>query len=256
MTCVFNSAIIVTMCIYCVNGGCLNGEQMDLNTGLCSETSTNNNSGIVKTENGSAELNNSLDYNSTTLDSTTGNYSQNSSTFLDIDVKVKVTTGLPYQPKKNQHLTIIIVGGTAAVSIALFLCIAYYFHNAQLNKKAKRLSFTIYVSPEPSSDSIVSDPPRLTRVPKSIPNSPRPSLRLSREASPAPRFSREASPNAWLAVDNGDVFSQRRKSTLTANTLSIPSNIQGKRGSQNWNAFADHEILTLSAPRRHSTFII
>lgn len=199
-------------------------------------------------------FNGSLDNKTDVINNHT--YTVNNSNVIDNDEHNEGVTDIPYQPRKKKHLTIIIVGPTAAVSIALFLCIAYYFHNAQLNRKAKRLSFTIYVSPEPSSDSVISDTPRVTRVPKSVPNSPRASVRLSREASPVPRLSRETSPNAWLGVDNADVYGPRRKSTLTVNTLSVPSSIQSKRGSHNWNAFADHEILTLSAPRRHSTFII
>lgn len=135
------------------------------------------------------------------------------------------------QRKKELPLAIIIAGPAAACGICIFLCIAYYFHNLQLNNRAKRLSFTLYVSPDASFEEAKSVNACAARAQKLVPASP--SLGISRD----------------------DIFSQKRKSTLSVPTLAVPPALQHKRGSS-WSAFADQEILTLAAPRRHSTFII
>lgn len=133
------------------------------------------------------------------------------------------------EPKKDLPLALIIAGPTAAVSIFIFLCIAYYFHNAQLNRKAKRLSITLYVPPDLNSISSNCSSPTGTPAQRFVQLS-----RLSRDS---------------------DMFGPRRKSMLSVQALSIPPNVHNKRGS-NWSALADQEILSLSAPRRHSTFIL
>lgn len=133
------------------------------------------------------------------------------------------------EPKKDLPLALIIAGPTAAVSIFIFLCIAYYFHNAQLNRKAKRLSVTLYVPPDLNSISSNCSSPAGTPAQRFVQLS-----RLSRDS---------------------DMFGPRRKSMLSVQALSIPPNVHNKRGS-NWSALADQEILSLSAPRRHSTFIL
>ena len=135
------------------------------------------------------------------------------------------------KPKKELPVALIIAGPTAAVSIFIFLCVAYYFHNAQLNKKAKRLSVTLYVPPDLNSIS-------------SNCSSPTGMLPQSHKYIPSARLSRDS-----------DLLGPRRKSMISIHTLSLPPSIQGKRGS-NWSALADQEILNLSAPRRHSTFIL
>lgn len=131
--------------------------------------------------------------------------------------------------KKELPLAMIIAGPTAAVSICIFLCIAYYFHNAQLNSRAKRLSITLYVSPDLNSVSSTCSSPTFMSPQRQVPT-----RRMSRDS---------------------DIFSPRRKSTLSVHTPSKPASTHGKRGS-NWSALADQEILSLSAPRRHSTFIL
>lgn len=189
-------------------------------------------------DNGSIQINVTDHYTSTTENSTDDIITLRESNFTAQVVTVSASSErISYRPKKELPLAMIIAGPTAAVSICLFLCIAYYFHNAQLNKKAARLSFTLYVSPEESVESTTCDIiPPAPRALKMVPVSPCPSPRLSRESD--------------TPFNN-----QRRKSTLTVHTLGVPGNLQGKRGS-NWSAFADQEILILSAPRRHSTFII
>lgn len=149
------------------------------------------------------------------------NYDVTYSKFMDSKHKVK----------KELPLTIIIVGPAAAFGICLFLCIAYYFHNMQLNNRAKRLSFTLYVTPDSSSENTRNTNFNNMCSQKLVP--PSPNFRSSRD----------------------ELFSQKRKSTLTAPTLTVPANIQHKRGSS-WSAFADQEMLSIAAPRRHSTFII
>jgi hypothetical protein len=133
--------------------------------------------------------------------------------------------------KRELPMALIIAGPTAAASIFIFLCVAYYFHNAQLNRKAKRLSATLFVPQDVNSLSSNCSSP--TGV---LP----PSQRYIHTA----RLSRDS-----------DIFGPRRKSMISIHTLSMPPSVHGKRGS-NWSALADQEILSLSAPRRHSTFIL
>ena len=129
--------------------------------------------------------------------------------------------------EKELPVALIIAVPTTAVSIFLFLCVSYYFHNAQLNRKAKRLSRSLYVPPDLTSLSSNCSSPSQTH--KYIHTT---------------RSSRD-----------NDMLGPRRKSMISIHTLAIPSSIQGKRGP-NWSALADQEILNLSAPRRHSTFIL
>ena len=149
----------------------------------------------------------------------------------------------PPPPRKELPMAMIIAGPAAAVSIFLFLCIAYYFHNLQLNKKVKRLSITLYVTPDPSTESSNCD---------SSNGHARTTHKLVPAPSPSPVSSRGSGPRTH-SRDN-DIFSNtRRKSIMPPSSLGVPN--MNKRGS-NWSAIADKEILTLSAPRRHSTFII
>ena len=135
--------------------------------------------------------------------------------------------------EKELPLTIIIVGPAAAVGICLFLCIAFYFHNMQLNNQAKRLSITLNVPPQPHYISNAFLDINSTGTQQPMQPSPSPSVRIPR--------------------DDMFAYNQKRKSTVS--TLNVPSTLQHKRGSS-WSAYADQETLTLAAPRRHSTFII
>lgn len=163
-------------------------------------------------------------------------------------LKVRRTTEstetFPPEPKKELPMAMIIAGPAAAISIFLFLCIAYYFHNLQLNKKVKRLSITLYVTPDPSTESSNCDSNNgHARTHRLVP-APSP--------SPVPFGGESRHHSRESDIFNG-FSSQRRKSIMPPPTLGVPN--MNKRGS-NWSALADQEILNLSAPRRHSTFIL
>ena len=160
--------------------------------------------------------------------------------------------GFTYEPKRELPMAIIIAGPAAAAGIFLFLCVAYYFHNAQLNEKAKRLSYTLYISPEASTETTKCDTytvaPTTPRTPQNLTPASRP------KSPPLTPFGRQHSRDSSASIKSTN--SQRRKSTLTVPSINVPGGSpMGKRGS-NWSALADQEILILSAPRRHSTFII
>jgi hypothetical protein len=142
----------------------------------------------------------------------------------------QVTPPAYEKPKRKLPIAMIIAGPTAAVSVFVFLCLAYYFHNAQLNRNVKRLSMTFTVPQDVIS--INSNCSSTGMIP--------PSQRYVHTA----RFSRDS-----------DILGPRRKSMVLMHTLSIPPSAIGKRGS-NWSALADQEILRISVPRRHSTFVL
>ena len=138
---------------------------------------------------------------------------------------------LTFTPKKELPLAMIIAGPAAAVGIMIFLCATYYWHTVQLDRQAKRLSITLFVTPDEKAKD--GDTPTSSRTQRLVPSKSKPLLN-----------------NEFSAV-----YSQRRKSTLSVPTLLPPSSAMGKRGSS-WSALADQEIVNLSAPRRHSTFIL
>ena len=138
---------------------------------------------------------------------------------------------LTFTPKKELPLAMIVAGPAAAVGIMIFLCATYYWHTVQLDRQAKRLSITLFVTPdEKTPDGEASVPSRPQRL---VPSKSK----------------------TFLNADFGGAYNQRRKSTLSAPTLMPPTASMGKRGSS-WSALADQEIVNLSAPRRHSTFIL
>ncbi|KAH3831680.1 hypothetical protein DPMN_104950 [Dreissena polymorpha] len=106
---------------------------------------------------------------------------------------------------------------------------------------------TLYVTPDHSTDSTKCESTSsgtYARTHKLTPTPP----------TPSPVFSRQHSRESNMSIKSNN--SQRRKSMLAPPTLSLPPGMPtGKRGS-NWSAVADQEILYLSAPRRHSTFIL
>ena len=135
---------------------------------------------------------------------------------------------LSFTSKRELPMAMIIAGPVAAVSIMLFLCVSYYWHTVQLDNQAKRLSITLYVTPDGKEKN--GDLP--VRPQKLVP-----------------------SKSKHFRDPDFNMYSQRRKSTLSVPTLVPPSAVMGKRGSS-WSALADQEIINLSAPRRHSTFIL
>ena len=184
----------------------------------------------------SIEVNTSMKNNSTTEMVMISN--ENSSTKRPMENKnnrhFKLSNTIQHHREKELPLPIIIAGPAAAVGIFLFLSIAYYFHNMQLNNQAKRLSITLNIAPQPDHNSNTQIESNVTCSQQLIPPSPSPSVRIARDEF---------------------AFNQKRKNTLAVPTLTVPPTLQHKRGSS-WSAFADQEMLTLAAPRRHSTFII
>ena len=137
---------------------------------------------------------------------------------------------LNYTPKRELPMAMIIAGPVAAVSIMLFLCASYYWHTVQLDRQAKQLSITLFVTPD-CKDTNGDLPVRPQKL--------------------VPSKSKHLRENSDF-----NLYSQRRKSTLSVPTSLVPPPLaMGKRGSS-WSALADQEILNLSAPRRHSTFIL
>lgn len=145
--------------------------------------------------------------------------------------KVSLVTEFPRHRRKELPLAIIIAGPAATFSICIFLCIAFYFHNLQLNNRAKTLSFTLHIKPDVSSESTICTSSTSTQV------------QLLPQTSNARGLSRD------------EILSQKRKSALTAPTLPVPPTVQQKRGSS-WSALADQEIVSIPAPRKHSTFLL
>jgi hypothetical protein len=158
------------------------------------------------------------------------NYSQQE--FSEQNTSDVQTSPSTYEkPKRELPLAMIIAGPTAVASIFIILCVAYYFHNAQLNKNGERLSMTLFV---PEDDNSLSS---YCSSPTGVLPTPHRYIHTARQSR------------------DSDILGPRRKSMISIHTLSLPPSIMGKRGS-NWSALADQEILSLSGPRRHSTFIL
>lgn len=216
-------------------------------TDVMSNLTNSSLTGLVTNE---VDVGNTLEINSTEQVYNVNNASSMSnSTVKVVEIVQSVTRktndemeNFPPEPKKELPMAMIIAGPAAAVSIFLFLVIAYYFHNLQLNKKVKRLSITLYVTPDPSTESSNCDSNNIQARPHKLVPAPSP--------SPVPFGSRSHSRDSTDIFSNGGA---RRKSIMPPPTLGVPN--MGKRGS-NWSAMADQEILNLSAPRRHSTFIL
>lgn len=117
-------------------------------------------------------------------------------------------------------ISLIIASPVAAVTIIVFLCIAYYCHASQLDERAKQLAIQIAVGEYPAENENIR-------------------VRVHRPSRCYPNL-------------ETDMLHQKRKSLRTP----TPPPPGTKRGSMNWSAIADQEILTLAAPRRHSTFIL
>lgn len=215
----------------------LNDDREKLNKQLISKNNT-----TVIMENffhltsGTSTYDETLDSNMTLISDNSKNQTSKNAIVIVTDSSVDsqaVTTF--HERKKELPLKIIIAGPTAAVSIAVFLCVAYYFHNAQLNKTAKRLSITLYVNPTVRSNSVVSTTPPVN-------------------FNPVRRQSMAGFPRNHRSYQDIVPMAPRRKSTMSLHGgTGPPANLHSKRIS---SFSVDQEILTLSAPRRHSTFII
>lgn len=134
-----------------------------------------------------------------------------------------VIVGKKNSSNRKEHelpISLIIASPVAAVTIIVFLCIAYYCHASQLDERAKQLAIQIAVGEYPGENENIR-------------------VRVHR-------------PSRCYPSMEADMLHQKRKSLRTP----TPPPPGSKRGSMNWSAIADQEILTLAAPRRHSTFIL
>lgn len=219
MTCNLSGAVMILMNLllrhYC---GCIDSKDTVKNLTVMKMNSTN------ETHTNSVHLSND------TLEYYELNGVENTSIVTDSE-KISQVTEFPKHRKKELPLAIIIAGPAATLSICIFLCIAFYFHNLQLNNRAKQLSFTLHIKPDVSSDSTTCTSSTSTQV------------QLLPQTSNTRGLSRE------------EILSQKRKSALTASTLPVPPTVQPKRGSS-WNALADQELVSIPAPRKHSTFLL
>lgn len=183
-------------------------------------------------------------------------------------------TWIPDEPPRKVPLSIIITASGVAVGIVLFLCISFYFHNAQLNKKAERLSMTLFVAQQPRIEQEDVENSTSLKVPLVTTNllPPQQNKCLPRNSSSPAGFPRNVSSqsingfprnsschnvNSFIQRENQslnvrnfrdpDLFGQQRKSTIS---LGLPS-----RGSA-LSAYTDQEIANQSAKRKHSVFIL
>lgn len=204
-------SIVISMWCVCKS------EDKHLNGSFINNNSTYENSSVLSYQNGNitkseySVLDKSQTFNDTVLIQNPASKSPNATSFED--------------RRHKGPVRIIIVGPVATVSIIIFLCIAYYFHNAQLNRKAKRLSMTLYVRSSLHLDDNINNCDAL----------------FTPKHKDAPEDDHE---------DSIEQLSPRRKSTIS---LSPPMINNFKRIS---SVSVDHAILSLSAPRRHSTFIL
>ncbi|KAL3879093.1 hypothetical protein ACJMK2_031407 [Sinanodonta woodiana] len=123
-------------------------------------------------------------------------------------------------PRRELPIPIIIASPVAAVSIIIFVCVAYKWHTIQLDQKAKEI--VAHLAEMHSEEPLCSNVPKIH----------------------VPVQSRGSDP---------DLNGQRRKGLLR--TPTPPPSLGGKRGSS-WSALADQEIVHSASPRRHSTFIL
>lgn len=97
----------------------------------------------------------------------------------------QVQPWFPDERPRKLPLSIIITAPTVAVCIMLFLCFAFYFHNAQLNKKAEKISLTLLVKQQTEREENAFEDntiPSLIHVP-SYGRSSLQTERLSRDSS-------------------------------------------------------------------------
>lgn len=124
---------------------------------------------------------------------------------------------------------LLIASPVAAVSIFIFVCLAYYWHAAQLDARARELAMKLS-----SGDLGIELPIKKSLTTSSILSSTDSDLLLYQQHN-----------------------NKRRGTMRSSATLSPPPmGPRSSRGSLNWSAIADKELVTYSAPRRHSTFII
>ncbi|XP_052828711.1 uncharacterized protein LOC106876578 [Octopus bimaculoides] len=146
----------------------------------------------------------------------------NSSNVTQVEEDLPVASMSPPEDiavHKDLPLPLLIASPVAAVSIIIFVCIAYYCHSSQLDARARQLALKYAV--------ISTEPPVCSR---GVPSTSSVDMDLIRKPSLRPSTSRTSTPNQ---TPDGS-----------------------KRGSINWVAIGDQEVITYTAARRHSTFIL
>ena len=126
-------------------------------------------------------------------------------------------------PPQGLPVPLLIASPVAAVSILIFICLAYYCHAAQLDSRARQLAIKMA-----STKTLMEFPKSRTKT-------------------------------SILSSSDSEVsYHTPRRSTMRATSLT-PSMAIGPKTSRcsaaNWSAISDKELV-ISAPRRHSTFII
>ncbi|GAB1603922.1 hypothetical protein Ahia01_000673500 [Argonauta hians] len=183
------------------------------------------------THNGSLTNMSSISYTSSsesasssnmTVNKTVANILNGSSNIMHVEEDFSPVTMLPPEDiavHKDLPLPLLIASPVAAVSIIIFVCIAYYCHSSQLDARARQLALKYAV--------ISTEPPVCSR---GVPSTSSVDMDLISKPSLRPSTSRTSTPNQ---TPDGS-----------------------KRGSINWVAIGDQEVITYTAARRHSTFIL
>lgn len=129
-------------------------------------------------------------------------------------------------PPQGLPVPLLIASPVAAVSILIFVCIAYYCHALQLDSRARELSAKLA-----TQDIEV-------------------------------QMTKSVTETSVLSSCENEIL-PKRKSTIIIRAPS-PCNSFGSlkppgrspRPSMNWGTFGDQDVLALAASRRHSTFLI
>lgn len=162
-------------------------------------------------------------------------------TVADKSVSDILEPPIPGEPVSKLPLSIIITAPAVAAGIMLFLCIAFYFHNLQLNKKAQRISLTLIVAQQtPSKENI-----KKQRSASSLP--PVSSFRTSSLQYDRP------SRNNSIQTLNG--FLPRNNSAVTFHSLRDPAVLSQQNNAATLPRITSKGMSTLqnvSLPRNHS----
>ncbi|KAL4224756.1 hypothetical protein ACF0H5_015453 [Mactra antiquata] len=202
----------LTMCLlfYLMECKSLNGTS----TGEFYESFTNASSELIK--------NRSADFNLTE----TANRSN--------DKMAELVDALNSATLKNRQLpvNIIIAGPVVTVFIVIFLCISYYFHNSQLNKKARQIQLTLHDAADVSLNYEKDD--EINSVELSA-------ILETQESSEQITGERQRSEGS---------------SPGRSDDAHLRASVSGDHPKRVSNYSIEQAILIMSSPRRHSTFIL
>lgn len=130
-------------------------------------------------------------------------------------------------PGKNP-MPLLIASPVAAVSILIMVCIAYYCHASQLDRRAKQLADQL------TAEGLYMDF----------------EIKINNSSINTPVLSSSDSDKLLCTQ-------KRRNALLPPVPVSPNGSIsRSPRASINWSAVADQELVNYTSPRRHSTFII